>query len=204
MKPPCMFTHAVISAASASGGARPRSRAPRGQASGPRRRGRAVKGQNVRAREQARRYEPEAEPDGHDEGGAAKFARGAQADDQRRAGRRGAGQDDDAAPPGEAERAGQQDLGQPFMRDPRRARHRMAERVGSWRSGVGDDPIAGRQMRKGVAVAEHPGREGREGEQGRRDRGHAKPGDAGFGDLIAGKADRRQGEGHRPSLPKPQ
>ena len=83
------------------------------------------------------------------------------------------------------------------MRDPRRAGHRMAERVRSRRGAVGDDPFAGRQMREGVAVAERRGREGRQRKQGNGDRSEAEPGEAGFGALIAGGADKRQGEGHR-------
>ena len=78
----------------------------------------------------------------------------------------------------------------------------MAERVGARRGAVGDDPFAGRQMREGVAVAEHRGREGREREEGDRDRSEAEPGKAGLGALIAGGADKRQGEGHRLSLSK--
>ena len=78
----------------------------------------------------------------------------------------------------------------------------MAERVRARRSVMGDDPFARRQMREGVAVAEHRRREGREREQGNRNRGEAEPGKAGLGGLIAGGADERQGEGHRPSLPK--
>ena len=57
-------------------------------------------------------------------------------------------------------------------------------------------------MREGVAVAEDPRRESGKHEQGDRDRGEAEPGKAGFGALIAGEADKRQGEGHRLSLPK--
>ena len=88
------------------------------------------------------------------------------------------------------------------MRDPRRARHRVAERVRTRRGAVGDDPFARRQMREGVAVAEHRRRESREPEQGNRDRSEAEPGTAGLGVLIAGGANQWQGEGHRLSLPK--
>ena len=50
---------------------------------------------------------------------------------------------------------------------------------------MGDDPFARRQMREGVAVAKHAGREGREREQEERDRSEAEPGKAGLGALIA-------------------
>ena len=64
--------------------------------------------QHMRAREQARRQEPETEPDGRDERRAAKLARRAQADDQRGAGRGGAGHEHNAAPTAEAEGKRQQ------------------------------------------------------------------------------------------------
>jgi hypothetical protein len=59
-------------------------------------------------------------------------------------------------------------------------------------------------MRESVAVAENRWREGGEGEESGRDRGEAKPGKTDLGALITGGADKRQGERHRPSLPKPQ
>ena len=164
--------------------------------------GRNRQRQHMRARQQARRHQPETEPDGRDERRAAKLARGAKAHDQRRAGRGGAGHEHNAAPAAEAESERQQYFGQPFMRDPRRARRRVAERVRTRRGAVGDDPFARRQMREGVAVAEHRRREGREREQGNRDRSEAEPGKAGLGALIASGADQWQGEGHRLSLPK--
>jgi hypothetical protein len=159
-------------------------------------------GQHVRARQQAHRHEPKTEPDGREERRAAQFARGGQADDQRGAGRGGAGNERDPGPTAEAESKRQQRLGQPFMRDPWRAAHRVAERVGARRGAMGDDPFARREMREGIAVAEHGRREGRKREQGGRNRGEAEAGEAGLGALIAGGTGERQGERHRPSLPK--
>jgi hypothetical protein len=69
---------------------------------------------------------------------------------------------------------------------------------------MSDDPFAGREARERVAVAEHRGREGREGEESDRDRSEAKPGKAALSALVTRGADKRQGERHRPSLPKPQ
>ena len=138
--------------------------------------GRKRQRQHVRTREQARGHEPKAEADGRDQRRAAKIARGGEADDQRRAGRGGAGQKYDAAPTAEAEGERDEHFGQPFVRDPRRARHRMAERVRARRGAVGDDPLARREMRERVAVAKNRGREGREREHGDRDRGEAEPG----------------------------
>ena len=187
-----MFDQAVISA-----GERKRRRAAvvaRGEEPGAPGRGDRQR-KHVRAREQAHCHEPQAEPDRHDERPAAKVARGAEAHDQGGARRGGAGQEHDAAPSAEAEGERQQDFGEPFMRGPWRARHRMAERVGARHAAMRDDPFAGRQMRPGVAVAEDLGREGRQREQKDRDRRQAKPGEAGVGRQArfrSGQAARRR------------
>ena len=166
--------------------------------------GRQRQRKQMRAREQARRHERQAQHDRHDERRPAQFARGAQSHDQRRARRGGAGHEHDAAPSPEAERERQQDFGQPLMRGPRGAGHRMAERVRPRHGAMRDDPFACRQMRPGVAVAQNLGREGRQREQKDRDRRQAEPRKRGAGSLVAPEADNRQGEGHGASLPKPQ
>ena len=72
-----------------------------------------------------------------------RIARGGQPDDERSAGYGGAGHHRNAVPTAEAEGERQQHFAEPFMRDPRRARHRQAVRVHVGRGAVGDDPFAG-------------------------------------------------------------
>ena len=194
MKPPCMFAHAIISAASASGGARPRSRAamspaPQAAASGSA----STCGRASRFAVTSERPIATVAMSG-----APRSSRAArQPHDQRRNRRGGAGQQHDAAPSAKTQGERQQNFRQPFVRSPRRTRHRMAERVSARRGPVGDDPFARRHMRPGVAVAEHMGREGGEREQKECDCGEAEPGEPDLGGVIAHGAGKRQGEGHR-------
>ena len=119
-------------------------------------------GQHMRPREQARGHERQADRDGRDERRAANLARNGQAHDQRRNRSGSASQQRDATPSAEAEGERQQNFRQPFMRRPRRACHRITERVDARRGPLSDDPFARCHMRPGVAVAEHMGREGGE------------------------------------------
>ena len=166
MNPPCMFTHAVMSAASPSGGARPRSRAaispaPQAAASGSA----STCGRASRFAVTSERPIATVAMSGD----AAKFTRRAQSDDQRRDRNGGASQQYDAAPSAEAKGERQQNFRQPFVRGPRLSRHRMAERIDARRAPMSDDPLARRHMRPRVAVAKHVGREGGEREQKERD-----------------------------------
>jgi hypothetical protein len=72
----------------------------------------------------------------------AKFARGAQSDDQRCKRRGGARRQHDAFHPPGAKGERQQNFRRPFMRSPRRARHRMAKRIGVRRARMSDDPLS--------------------------------------------------------------
>ena len=159
MNPPCMFTHAVMSAASPKR-RRAAAIARRDKPGAPG--GRERERQHMGPREQVRGQERKADRDGCDERGAAKFTRRAQSDDQRRKRSGRAGQQHDAAPSTDAKGKRQQNFRQPFMRGPRLARHRMAERIGMWRAPVSDDPLSRRHMRPRIAVAKHSGREGGE------------------------------------------
>ncbi len=160
--------------------------------------------QHMRPSKQVRRHERKPDRDDRHERRASKVARRGQPHDQRRGRDGGASQQRDAAPSAKTERKRQQNFSQPFMRGPWRASHRIAERVGARRAPVGKDPFAGRQMRPCVAIAKHLGRERGEREQKDRDRGQAEPGESRLSCVIARGADKRQGEGHRPSLSKPQ
>ena len=75
----------------------------------------------------------------------------------------------------------------------------MAERVGAGRGAMGEDPFAGRHMRPGVAVAEHPRRESGEREQKDRDRSEAEPREA----SSAASSLTERTDGRRRTSPQP-
>ena len=153
--------------------------------------------QHMRAREQIGQPKRDAERDRDPERRAGQVARDPEPHDQRRARRGGGGQKGDAAPSAGAEGGGQEDLGQPLVRRPRRARHRMAEWIGVRDGAVRENPIAGRQMRPGVPVAEHPQGEGRLREQPDRDQRENEARHArGGGCRAGGRGGERQGERH--------
>ena len=117
MKPPCMLAHRVISAASASGGERPRSRATRSPAVHAAAIGSASTcGRASRLAVNSPRPRPTVATERYP-----KLARRAQAHDERRGGCRGAGHEHDPAPNAKAEGERQQALrtairGQPTAR----------------------------------------------------------------------------------------
>jgi hypothetical protein len=129
----------------------------------------------MRTCKQVREPQRDAECDRHAERPAGKVACDPEAHDKRRARGGGGGQQHDAAPPAAAEGKRQQDFREPLVRDPGRARHRMAERVGARHGGVGDDPFAGRQMRPRVSVSEHSRRESGKSKQENRDKRKEEP-----------------------------
>ncbi len=70
-----------------------------------------------------------------------------------------------------------QDLGAPFVRNPRRARLREGERVGNWNLPVVQNPIADGQVNRGIAIPQQAAPAGA--------RGHERPSDYGQEEQVA-------------------